>query len=596
MMIVLRELYLNHFILSTYQRGRPTKILTKRYLRGVCAASLMLLLGPNVLAETANYYDSFQSSKTTLVESKVKKGCEYEEVDIQRYGLRPFANPAVVSSEDGVLTTTLTVEYAEHNIGGCDTHLRTYNGERVGPTLKLKPGDTLRIKLKNNLPNCDPDDPERCGHSDGQGMNTPGNFNITNLHTHGFHVSPAGNSDNVLLQIKPGIEFDYEIKVPANHPAGTFWYHAHVHGSTALQVSSGMAGAIVIEGGLDDLPAVKEMEDKVFVFQQVAYDCTGVIESYESDCPDGIGAFGPGEWEKMNRPILINGQIVPIITLRPGEIQRWRLIHAGVRETILLRVEDSRGYGREKLNEVAVDSLATGRMDAWPKVELQPGYRSDVLYRAPLEVGEYWLMDVEASAEQSLLGVTEPENTLAKIIVAGNPVSMNLPKPEALKSVKAMKDFTEKEIKALPETKSPMMFYLGAREDVPESACGPFERKAGGAPIFSINGFPFGEAEPRELTLNTAEKWTLCTRGLAPAHPFHIHVNPFQVERLGPTGKTQMVWRDTLLVRSSRDEVIYTRYEDYIGEFVLHCHILDHEDQGMMEIVKINLEGSTGHH
>lgn len=560
----------------------------------VCIFVLVWSVG--ALSETANYYDLVSKPAAAVEKSDAKPGCEYKDINLKKYGLKPFQNPDVIHSKNGELVTTLSVEYSDHTIGGCDTHLRTYNGKMVGPTLRLKPGDTLRVKLQNNMPPCDPKFPERCSHGADDVMNTPGNFNITNLHTHGFHVSPTGNSDNVLLQIQPGVEFDYEIKVPPNHPAGTFWYHAHVHGSTALQVSSGMAGALIVEGGLDDAPRIKDLEEKIFVFQQVAYDCLGVIESYESECADGIGAFGPGEWEKMKRQILINGEMAPTITMRPGEIQRWRFIHAGVRETIMARVEDKRGYAQEKLHEIAVDGLATGRMDSWAKVELQPGYRSDVLFRAPVKPGEYWLMDTETSAELSLHGITEPTKKLARIVVEGNTTAMDLPKPEELAKLKAMKDFTKKEIAKLPETKEPMMFYLGDRKDIPSTPCGEFTSSGGGDIIFSVNGKPFGEAPTRELQLNTAEKWTLCTRGLAPAHPFHIHVNPFQLSRLGPDGKLQNVWRDTLLVRDSRTEEIYTRYEDYIGEFVLHCHILDHEDQGMMELVKINLEGSSNHH
>lgn len=566
------------------------------YLTRVPIIVVLLSLCAFAHSDTANYYDLIAKPEATEQVTKAKPGCEYKDINLKKYGLQPFQNPEVISSKNGALVTTLSVEYANHNIGGCDTHLRTYNGNMVGPTLRLKPGDTLRVKLQNNMPPCDPKYPDRCGHGKDNVMNTPGNFNVTNLHTHGFHVSPAGNSDNVLLQIKPGVEFDYEIKVPPNHPSGTFWYHAHVHGSTALQVSSGMAGALIVEGGLDDAPRIKDLEEKVFVFQQVAYDCNGVIESYESECADGIGAFGPGEWEKMKRQILINGEITPTITMRPGEIQRWRFIHAGVRETIMARVEDTRGYAQEKLHEIAVDGLATGRLDSWAKVELQPGYRSDVLFRAPKKAGEYWLMDTETAASLSLHGITEPAKKLARIVVAGNPATMDLPKPEELAQLKAMKDFTAQEIAKLPETKEPMMFYLGDRNDIPTTPCGEFKKGKGSDIIFSVNGKPFGEAPPRELTLNTAEKWTLCTRGLASGHPFHIHVNPFQLARLGPDGKLQNVWRDTLLVRDSRNEEIYTRYEDYIGEFVLHCHILDHEDQGMMELVKINLEGSSNHH
>jgi FtsP/CotA-like multicopper oxidase with cupredoxin domain len=128
-------------------------------------------------------------------------------------------------------------------------HLRSYNGTDVSPTapyvsptIEIHPGETIRVNLDNKLP-ADPS----CGAGD-HTPDAPHCFNGTNLHTHGLWVNPAGNGDNVLLSINPGVSFDYEYKIPSEHPSGTFWYHTHRHGSTALQVSSGMAGALIVRG------------------------------------------------------------------------------------------------------------------------------------------------------------------------------------------------------------------------------------------------------------------------------------------------------------------------------------------------------------
>ena len=136
--------------------------------------------------------------------------------------------------------------------------LRSYNGTDVdpdtpyvSPTIEAVPGDTVYVNLHNQLPA----DPSCAAHDPAPGepyVNDPHCFNGTNLHTHGLWVNPAGNGDNVLLSINPGVKFQYEYKIPGGHPAGTFWYHTHRHGSTALQVSSGMAGALIIRG--DRLP------------------------------------------------------------------------------------------------------------------------------------------------------------------------------------------------------------------------------------------------------------------------------------------------------------------------------------------------------
>src|SRR5262249_52697334 len=127
--------------------------------------------------------------------------------------------------------------------------LRSYQGRTVdpnapyvSPTIEALPGETIRIRLKNQLP-ADPNCVKWSGN-----VNLPHCFNGTNLHTHGLWVNPAGNGDNVLISINPGVSFEYEYKIPPEHPAGTFWYHSHRHGSTAIQVSSGMAGALIVRG------------------------------------------------------------------------------------------------------------------------------------------------------------------------------------------------------------------------------------------------------------------------------------------------------------------------------------------------------------
>ena len=108
-------------------------------------------------------------------------------------------------------------------------------------------------------------------------------FNGTNLHTHGLWVNPSGNGDNVLLSINPQTQFTYEYNIPSDHPSGTFWYHTHRHGSTALQVSSGMAGALIIRGNrlptptahgdIDTLIPTSAIPERVLVMQQIQYAC-----------------------------------------------------------------------------------------------------------------------------------------------------------------------------------------------------------------------------------------------------------------------------------------------------------------------------------
>ena len=112
-----------------------------------------------------------------------------------------------------------------------------------------------------------------------------------------------------------------------------------------------------------------------------------------------------------------------------------------------------------------------------------------------------------------------------------------------------------------------------------------FQIGSGGS-SFTVNGKPFDEMDtPRYLVLNTVSKWTLQAVG-AP-HVFHIHVNPFLYRRVGPTGAQEWVWKDTLLLPADEKIYVYSRYLDFTGRFVIHCHILDHEDLGMMQEVDV---------
>ncbi|MEM6611215.1 MAG: multicopper oxidase domain-containing protein [Cyanobacteria bacterium P01_C01_bin.72] len=527
-------------------------------------------------------------------------GCDYQAIDINNpnYASRPFANPQLIESENGALQTTLTVAYSDRQIADCQVHLRSYNGQLVGPTLRVKPGDTINLKLINDLPpepnlSAAPllveESPDGCKYELAKHTsNVPHNFNITNFHTHGLHVDPGNCSDNVLRVMNPrgtaadpAPEYTVKIVVPPDHPAGTFWYHAHLHGATALQVSSGMAGALIVEGGLDDVPEIAAATDQVFVLQQIAYDQQGQVENYNE--------FQPEKWGESQRRITINGQIVPVIEMRPGEVQRWRFIHAGVRERIDVELRNNRTRRALKLHEIAVDGIALGKLDSWKTVELEPGYRSDVLVKAenllPGETSQqYDLIDSPSSRKESLLNKGETGSILARVIVKGESLDMPLPSDRQIAMVKAEDappDILDRELKTLKPTQL-------AAFSISQVASNPNQFK------FAVNDHAFDPEEERKLKLNQAEVWRISTdsaqvgkKRLLDKHPFHIHVNSFQYDRQDPHHQTERIWRDTLMIVADEPQTIRTRYTDFSGKFVLHCHILDHEDQGMMEAVEI---------
>lgn len=573
--------------------------------------------------------------------------------------------------------------------------LRAYNGQLTAPTLAVVPGQTVRLRLHNNLP---VESAADCPAPDGRNHTTPNCFSITNLHFHGLHVSPAGNSDNVLLEINPGQNFEYEVNVPADHPAGTYWYHAHRHGSTALQVSSGMVGALIVRGnrgvaqrdengGVADIDTVLRRADnraplpeKIMAFQQIAYACfapnTAIpLTTTLADgttvwsCPAGQEGtvqfystqFGPPAWPASGHYTMVSGRMQPRFgtwngegaPIRAGDIQRWRMIHGGVRDTINVQLVKAVGLdaaGNEAAPdpaagaqgqldwvaqhcgagaatvpqwEFAVDGLTRRTATVKPNNIMQPGYRSEVLVAFP-GPGIFCILDQAAPAtalinprpegkSRRLLGLVKVEPGPG---ITGDPVAY----------------IQQQLVAANPDLPAAVAQQLGAGDlatfspaaDLPADQVAltrpvafnivpPAGNPPNVAPRFEINGAIYSPTRVDfAARLGTIEDWDV-TSNLA-SHVFHIHVNPFQVIDIknasgasifGADGSCsepqndrglcdlKRVTRDTLFIKQGYHATLRTAYVRYIGEYVMHCHILDHEDQGMMLNVAVVPEGAN---
>lgn len=573
--------------------------------------------------------------------------------------------------------------------------LRSYQGAGVdpqapyvAPMIEAYPGQTVRVTLDNQLPS----DPT-CLMGSGGSANLPHCFNGTNLHSHGLWINPAGNSDNVLVSINPQVKFQYEYNIPPDHPAGTFWYHPHKHGSTALQVSSGMAGALIVRGtrtptpeGNGDLDTLlkpidgQPFPERVLVFQQIQYACRdakGVVKthpdgSYRCD-PNDTGSiddydqFGPGSWAKSGRFTSINGRVNgdrvdALPGAQAGVIERWRMVHAGVRDTISLQLrkradnapplqnlkaEDNPSYIAQHctgeplpLHLVAADGLTTAAATPTAMAVFQPGYRWDALVLFP-EQGDYCLIDASASAGASV-NQAQPSAQLLGIVPVGKgqPLALEeIPRFVSKQLLAAAQANMPQAVRAKVEAELKDGLKLGsfvAHPDVTDDEVTGTQELTFNIDVsqpkevfFQIDGNPYDATRiDRTLVLGAVDEWTL--KSTLASHPYHIHVNPFQVVKIiAPDGKTDVsapgavdnfekdaqgkpiidtqyaglkgVWKDTLFVKNIGGGtagvytvVVRTRYERYIGDFVLHCHILDHEDQGMMQNVRITLPDGKG--
>jgi len=580
-----------------------------------------------------------------------------------------------------------------------NVRLRSYQGTDtnpdvpfVAPTVTMRPGDTFRITLNNKLPAEGPE----CLES--TTPNIPHCFNSTNLHSHGFWVSPTGNSDNVLITIRPNVEFTYEYNLPDAHPAGTFWYHPHLHGSIALQVSSGMAGAMIVEGDrlpgpnspgdIDVLlanPTGPKLPEQLVLFQQIPYACYTIPGDYSSPIkvdenglwkcdPGDVGVietykevFGPGKWRASGRYTSINGEVLPILTgFQSGTLSRWRMIHAGARDSIkpsfvkMPTAVEAEVSSAEFLNRspeeqaafmelncsgakatqlsMATDGITRDRMVVQDETLLHPGYREDLVMIFP-ERGIYCMMDGAIEANEGAGAIKKSVNLLgfvvvgegeamgdetvvdrARSILEKNAGTLNI---DPVTEAKIINDLQNNLGLAAFEPHKTMMdtftdgnqtlgFKIARNEidtDVFDFMIGDLDADGN---ILNPAPYKAGHTD-RFLTLGTTDEWEL--KSFSGGHPFHIHVNPFQIIAVydaegndvsgydegneTPYARLKGAWKDTIFVTQDNDGGHYriitrTRYQRYIGDFVLHCHILDHEDQGMMQNIRITLPDGMG--
>ncbi len=438
--------------------------------------------------------------------------------------------PEVVASRDGVLNARLAAA-AGVRLAGRDTSAWGYNGTSPGPTLRLRPGDLLRVHLVNQL---------------GQ---------PTNMHTHGLNVSPQANGDNPFITIDPGAGFDYEIRIPPDHPPGTFWYHPHHHGTVADQIFAGLAGALLVEGE-PDLPVTN---DRVLLVTDTTLDVGGHI------VPAGAMARMQGREGDL---VLVNGQHEPVVAAAVGSAERWRVINGCVSRVLALRLDGHR------LTQIALDGRFLSAPVDRDQVILAPGNRVDVIVR-PTAGGRFALLAAPYDRGSATMmggmgatGDTRGPVTLATLVVTGStgtppPLPTTLPAPtEPQGPVTRLRQLT---------------FAMGLGAGM----------RMGLGLGFTIDGRTFDPGRDDQIvTPGTTEQWTVVNTSPMD-HPFHLHGWPFQVMDTNLSTPPATTLQDVVLVPAYGQANLRIPFTGHSGRSVYHCHILDHEDLGMMGTVNV---------
>ena len=441
----------------------------------------------------------------------------------------PLKNPEKIFSKNGLLEVTLKARTDSLQLGGKRYSAWMYNGSYMPPLLHLIPGDTLRVHLIN-------------------GLNME-----TNLHYHGMNVSPAGNGDNIFRIANPGDTLNYEVVVPKNHDAGTFWYHPHTCGNSDRQVSLGMSGGILVEGLFAKLPPIfKHQKDYIMLLKDIQSTddlkkiilCSaekGVKEVYKFD-------------SKKPRQCTINGQINPYIPIHPDETQIWRIFNVGADIYYNIYLEG------HSLYQIGEDGVYYKKVKARDSILMPPGSRIELLVQAK-EAGEYKLKTLALSTGDD--GDNYPEVVLATMVCKGAPVSpLSLPVnindqliDYRTKTITAKRTFTFSE--------GPGAFYINGRQ---------FNR----------------DSVDTRVKLGSMEEWTIINAS-DEMHCFHIHQVNMQVVEINGKPIEFNGYNDVVnMLPRSTVKLLLPFNEDYIvGKFVYHCHILSHEDKGMMQVIEV---------
>ncbi len=285
-----------------------------------------------------------------------------------------FIEPEVIASSQGRLEVTLTATSAGDRL--------TYNDSSPGPTLYLRPGDQLVINLENRL-------------------SAP-----TNLHTHGLHVSPEGNSDNVFTTVSPGESRTYVYDIPEGHRSGLFWYHPHAHGNVAAQVAAGLAGAIIITDSLDDQPALAESTERLLILTDPSGADSGQMEQM-------VGREGA--------EILVNGVAQPQIDMRSGTRERWRVLNASTSRYYQLALDS------HPFQVIGSDGGRLHQPRPVDRVLLAPGERTELVV-TPASSGDFALRTLAYDRGSTAMGpmmgggggIDDSDHLIANTTTTGN--------------------------------------------------------------------------------------------------------------------------------------------------------------------------------
>ena len=544
-----------------------------------------------------------------------------------------FSAPREVRSQNGVLRVVLSLRNETKPTGEIRYCYVDENGNQ-SPTLRVKPGDLLILKLKNELPGA----PALTFHSssgqDGAtSQATPaacvkGGMNAasTNLHFHGLMIPPACRQDDVLrTMIAPGAPpYEYRVRIPRTQPPGLYWYHPHPHGHSEEQVLGGASGALIVEGVEHFNRLVEGLPERLLVIR----DQTRV----------NAGEPGP---QPPSKDLSVNFVPVPypryppaIIRTKPSQRELWRVLNASSDTFLELHLLTNGkwqsmglvaldgvplGYGEAGYEKTGYDQNTGKNPVQWiQSIPLPPGGRAEFIFDSPNE-GQTQLLtagvntvptvdeDQPAPVPETGSPVPIPDDDdytpprwLVTIVVAGDAPELpsTLPKNSThfQRSAKQGAGTTKPGIPPLSSvhpTRERRLYFS-------EKVMDPKNPRASTVFYLTEEGHqpsPFNPADAPNITVRQGdvEDWVIENRSQE-AHTFHIHQSHFIVLQRDDDAVHENYLRDTVAVpfwdgASTHYPSVKLRIDfrdpSIVGTFPYHCHILQHEDGGMMGTVRV---------
>ena len=424
-----------------------------------------------------------------------------------------------------------------------------YRGRTVPPVIRVSPGQKLNIDYFNSLPVTSN---EKCAI--GPCMN------MSNLHFHGLHVSPRFPQDDVLSMLAmPGQSLHYSVNIPLDQAPGLYWYHTHPHGESERQVLDGMSGAIVVDGIERYVPELARLRERVLVVRAVDIEHDAEAATLKSRLEIPATRCGTSS-EQVERIFTVNGAMRPSIDIAPGERQFWRILNAAADRYLDVQIDG------QAFEVVALDGMPLAYHNPNRPKEflyhflLAPAGRIEAIVTGPPSGSRTTLRTrcVDTGPD----GDANPEMVLADIIPGGRTSSTTYAATKGRPIYKVT--HVERLENSLPDfvatfTEDEKGFYINGRK---------FELKSDPMLRVKVGGY---------------QHWRIvnATREL---HPFHIHQVHFLSYAENDVKLAKPEWLDTINVPVGGSVDLIMDFTDPIirGMSVFHCHLLNHEDKGMM--------------